>query len=815
MTDPYRVSSAPLDLSTTRRDRGGASSTSRPTTTTAADRDRRTTVTPYDREAAAAAEPSGSVGRRSAPLRRTGGRAAGGWGEPRGHASTLSSSAQPDDDAPRLPADSRSPEARLVPVDRRTLDKNSSSPSRLPLRKRPYPSSPDAETPRGASAPVPEPGDRLLRTEEETTDTRRRRSPSNRIKGTDERRTAAAPQPPPLPPPRFRRAEASPYPDGFQPGHAAPLTVNPYGCHPHPSYSPYCFTPVLFAPRVPPLPLSYPAEHPLVSNVAMAMRQDEDGDTPLHIAVVQGKEDVVYMLINIMAAACKNLNIFNHLRQTPLHLAVITQQEGLVEGLLRAGADPASPDRHGRTALHLCCEYGQADCLSALLSHGSSLSCLDVTHFEVSNLGVAYYSLCFHGEIQAHNKLLQGTFWLFMTQGVSLQLSLENHSSETTLTPSPSRSHPHPHPHTLTLTLSPSHPHPYALTLTLSHPHTLTLTLSPSRSHPHALTLTPSPSHPHPYALTLTLSHPHTLTLTLSPSRSHPHPHALTLTPSPLRSHPHALTLTPSPSPSRPHILTLTPSPSRSHLHTLTLTPSPSPSHPHPYTLTLTPSPSPSHPHTLTLTPHLTAHPHALALTLTLTPSPSRPHPHAHTLTLTPSPSHPHALTLTLTPSPSHPHPHPHPHAHTLTLTPSPSHPHSHPHTLTLTLDTALPRVLGDTPTEREVCRTNGLSALHMAVQAGHKDLVRMLLDAGADINSKPIHGFLTCLPSVFPWQSGSHINDQSTSGNTALHGACGRGQVDTVWLLMKSGADSGIKNNHNDTAVMVAKNKKVGVAIG
>lgn len=227
----------------------------------------------------------------------------------------------------------------------------------------------------------------------------------------------------------------------------------------------------------------------------MAMRQDEDGDTPLHIAVVQGKEDVVYMLINIMAAACKNLNIFNHLRQTPLHLAVITQQEGLVEGLLRAGADPASPDRHGRTALHLCCEYGQADCLSALLSHGSSLSCLDVTHFE-------------------------------------------------------------------------------------------------------------------------------------------------------------------------------------------------------------------------------------------------------------------------------------------------------------------------------------GLSALHMAVQAGHKDLVRMLLDAGADINSKDIKSGQSPLMYAvesnnvdmvhFLLESGSHINDQSTSGNTALHGACGRGQVDTVWLLMKSGADSGIKNNHNDTAVMVAKNKKI-----
>lgn len=53
-------------------------------------------------------------------------------------------------------------------------------------------------------------------------------------------------------------------------------------------------------------------------------------------------------------------------------------------------------------------------------------------------------------------------------------------------------------------------------------------------------------------------------------------------------------------------------------------------------------------------------------------------------------------------------------------------------------------------------------------------------------------------------------MNSQSYSGNTALHSACGRGQVDTVRLLLKSGADSSLKNYHNDTPVMVAKNKKV-----
>lgn len=65
---------------------------------------------------------------------------------------------------------------------------------------------------------------------------------------------------------------------------------------------------------------------------------------------------------------------------------------------------------------------------------------------------------------------------------------------------------------------------------------------------------------------------------------------------------------------------------------------------------------------------------------------------------------------------------------------------------------------------------------------------------------------FLSC--SLF--QNGCNVNSQSYSGNTALHIACGRGEVEAVRVLLKNGADSSLKNYHNDTAVMVAKNKKV-----
>ncbi|CAL8247507.1 unnamed protein product [Lota lota] len=349
MNNSYRsvAPGTPLDLRTRNRD-PEIGSGSRPTT---ADCDGRTIVS--DR---VQAETSGSAG--SSLPRRT------GVAEHRPHALPISSAQLDIGPRPllltsRTPTNSKSRTTLSADhshsqsaFDRRTPHK---IPSRLPLRKRPFPT--EAETLEQSSV-LPDTRDRFLT---ENTDTTQRHSPTEYFNAieTKARRTSEAAPAAAAAAPKYRRVEppAAPFPD----------------------------IPFASLPRVPllPLPLSRPAEHPLVSNVAMAMRQDEDGDTPLHIAVVQGKEAVVHKLIYIMEAARENLNIYNHLRQTPLHLAVITQQEGLVDVLLRAGADPASLDRHGRTALHLCCEYGQADCLSTVLSQSSSsLSCLDATTFE-------------------------------------------------------------------------------------------------------------------------------------------------------------------------------------------------------------------------------------------------------------------------------------------------------------------------------------------------------------------------------------------------------------------------------------------------
>nr|XP_025870038.1 B-cell lymphoma 3 protein [Vulpes vulpes] len=111
----------------------------------------------------------------------------------------------------------------------------------------------------------------------------------------------------------------------------------------------------------------YSMEHPLSADIAVATHADEDGDTPLHIAVVQGNLPAVHRLVNLFQHGGRELDIYNNLRQTPLHLAVITTLPSMVRLLVMAGASPMALDRHGQTAAHLACEHRSPTCLRALL----------------------------------------------------------------------------------------------------------------------------------------------------------------------------------------------------------------------------------------------------------------------------------------------------------------------------------------------------------------------------------------------------------------------------------------------------------------
>ncbi|KAL6486931.1 hypothetical protein MHYP_G00035570 [Metynnis hypsauchen] len=97
--------------------------------------------------------------------------------------------------------------------------------------------------------------------------------------------------------------------------------------------------------------------------------QDENGDTPLHLAIIHQKPAVAFQLIQTImnTPQSKVINKLNQLSQTPLHLAVITKQPKLVEVLLKVGADPSVLDRDGRTAVHLAAYTGDDSMLRVLL----------------------------------------------------------------------------------------------------------------------------------------------------------------------------------------------------------------------------------------------------------------------------------------------------------------------------------------------------------------------------------------------------------------------------------------------------------------
>ncbi|XP_076239634.1 NF-kappa-B inhibitor cactus [Calliopsis andreniformis] len=93
--------------------------------------------------------------------------------------------------------------------------------------------------------------------------------------------------------------------------------------------------------------------------------QDDDGDTQLHIAIVQGFLEAAFSLIRMAPHSCL-FNILNDDGQSPLHLAVLTRQPRIVRRLILAGANPALRNFRGNTALHLACATGDLASAKAL-----------------------------------------------------------------------------------------------------------------------------------------------------------------------------------------------------------------------------------------------------------------------------------------------------------------------------------------------------------------------------------------------------------------------------------------------------------------
>ncbi|NXE22433.1 NFKB2 factor, partial [Ardeotis kori] len=103
----------------------------------------------------------------------------------------------------------------------------------------------------------------------------------------------------------------------------------------------------------------------------LAASQDENGDTPLHLAIIHEQTAVIKQLIEVIVSIPSQqiINISNNLQQTPLHLAVITKQPQVVQLLLQARADPTLLDRYGNSLLHLALQAGDEEMLRMLLAH--------------------------------------------------------------------------------------------------------------------------------------------------------------------------------------------------------------------------------------------------------------------------------------------------------------------------------------------------------------------------------------------------------------------------------------------------------------
>jgi len=87
-------------------------------------------------------------------------------------------------------------------------------------------------------------------------------------------------------------------------------------------------------------------------------------------------------------------------------------------------------------------------------------------------------------------------------------------------------------------------------------------------------------------------------------------------------------------------------------------------------------------------------------------------------------------------------------------------------------------------------------TALYQAIIAGHEDIVKLLLDAGAETNGSsschPLH--VACERGnteivTLLLQHGVNVNAVSDKGDTALHSACESGQFKMVQILLEAGA--------------------------
>lgn len=105
----------------------------------------------------------------------------------------------------------------------------------------------------------------------------------------------------------------------------------------------------------------------ILTTVRDVNRQDDDGNSPLHIAAESNEVESVERLLQMGA----KVNLQNGEGNTPLMVACSEGHQDVVEVLLRAGSETSLRNKDGATALHIAVSENEPELVGTLVQHGA------------------------------------------------------------------------------------------------------------------------------------------------------------------------------------------------------------------------------------------------------------------------------------------------------------------------------------------------------------------------------------------------------------------------------------------------------------
>ena len=117
---------------------------------------------------------------------------------------------------------------------------------------------------------------------------------------------------------------------------------------------------------------------------------DNDGNTPLHVAMKLGKKYVSNSIRKALIRRYKaNLNLKNKQGMTPIHLAIISDEVenlDILKFIIKCNADIRKRDSKGNSYLHVACKHKRFDAATLFITHG-------LDPFQINNKGETPYQM--------------------------------------------------------------------------------------------------------------------------------------------------------------------------------------------------------------------------------------------------------------------------------------------------------------------------------------------------------------------------------------------------------------------------------------